>query len=501
MGLEWPVLSRASQETVSMCGFIGIVGPKDLEVFPDLYSGLLAIQHRGQDAAGAVTYDGTFHGHKGLGLVRDVFKHQHVQGLTGFMGLAHVRYPTVGQGRVEDAQPFLISYPFGIGMVHNGNVTNFDEIRRDLSKESHWHVNSACDLEGILNVFGDELAQLRIRKLLPEHVFEAVRGVFKRVSGAYSVVGMIAGEGLYAFRDPFGIKPIIVGEQIRENGTQSWCVASESVLMDTLDFHNTFDLAAGEAIFIDVQGRMTREIITAGTHSPCLFEWVYFARPDSFLDKVSVYKTRMRLGESMAERWRKTGWKADVVIPVPESSTTAAMALANALDMKYREGLVKNRYIGRTFIMPTEESRRTSVRHKLNPIQLEFEDKDVLLVDDSIVRGNTSRQIVAMARKAGAKKVYFASVSPPLRHPCIYGIDMSTKSEFVARDRTPEQVAEAIGADGVLYQSLENLVHAVREGNEEIRETCNACFSGHYPTGDVTEDCLTRIETERLVNT
>ena len=482
-----------------MCGFIGIIGPDGTEVFPELYNGLLTIQHRGQDAAGALTYNGRFHGHKGLGLVRDVFQPQHVDTLRGSLGIAHVRYPTVGAGRVEDAQPFLINYPFGIGMVHNGNVTNFEEIRRELSQDSHWHANTACDLEGILNVFGDELAQQQIRDLEPGHVFQAVRGVFGRVKGAYSVVGMIAGEGLYAFRDPFGIKPIIVGSRTDKQGRKSWCVASESVLLDILDYHDTFDLKAGEAIFIDMAGNLHREVVGEGHHTPCLFEWVYFARPDSFLDRVSVYKTRRRLGESMAEIWRATGWHADVVIPVPESSLTSAMAMASELDMKYREGLVKNRYIGRTFIMPSDESRRRSIRHKLNPIQLEFDGKDVLLVDDSIVRGNTSREIVEMARRAGARKVYFASVSPPLRYPCIYGIDMSTKNEFVARNRTPEQIATEIGADGVVYQTLENLVEAVRDGNEEIRDTCNACFSGHYPTGDVTEERLAAIEAERLV--
>jgi amidophosphoribosyltransferase len=483
-----------------MCGFIGILGPHGDDVFPQLYSGLLAIQHRGQDAAGALTYDGAFHAHKNVGLVRDVFGASQFDGLKGNLGIAHVRYPTVGQGGVNDAQPFEINYPFGIGMAHNGNVTNFDDIKAELSNDSHWHVNTSCDLEGILNVFGDGLARQQIEKLAPEHVFQAVGEVFSRVKGAYSVVGMIAGEGMYAFRDPFGIKPIIVGERVDDNGERSWCVASESVLMDLLDFHNTFDLAAGEAIFVDMDGNVSRKKITNEKHSPCLFEWVYFARPDSFLDKVSVYKTRLRLGEKMAAIWRQTGWKVDVIIPVPESSTHSAMAMARTLRMKYREGLVKNRYIGRTFIMASNESRKQSIRHKLNPIQIEFEGKDVLLVDDSIVRGNTSRQIVEMARKAGARKVYFASVSPPLRYPCVYGIDMSTKNEFVARDRTPEEVAESIGADGVVYQTLENLVDSVREGNPEIRHACSACFSGEYPTGDVTEERLARIEAERLVN-
>ena len=482
-----------------MCGFIGILMPEGSEVAPELATGLLAIQHRGQDAAGALTYDGRFHMHKARGLVRDVFTPNALKALSGSMGIAHVRYPTVGLGGAEDAQPFMISYPFGVGMVHNGNVTNFDEIRGEMSRESHWHVNSSCDLEGILKVFGDELAQQQIGELEPDHVFQAVDGVYKRVKGAYSVVGMIAEEGLYAFRDPYGIKPIIVGSRVDSQGRTSWCVASESVLMDVLDFHQTFDLGAGEAIFIDRAGTLHRKKLADKPHSPCLFEWVYFARPDSFLDRVSVYKTRLRLGELMAPIWKTTGWDVDVVIPVPESAVTSAMAMARTLKLKYREGLVKNRYVGRTFIMASNKLRQESIRQKLNPIQLEFSGKNVLLVDDSIVRGNTSRQIVELARKAGAKKVYFASVSPPLRYPCIYGIDMSTKNEFVARDRTPEEIAVSIGADGLVYQTLENLKRAVLEGNDEIKETCSACFSGTYPTGDVDESRLARIESERLV--
>jgi len=361
-------------------------------------------------------------------------------------------------------------------------------------------VNSSCDLEGILKVFGDELAQQRIGKLQPDHVFKAIEGVYNRVKGAYSVVGMIAGEGLYAFRDPYGIKPIIAGSRTDDQGRTSWCVASESVLMDVLDFHQTFDLGAGEAIFIDNKGTLHRRKMTDKPHSPCLFEWVYFARPDSFLDRVSVYKTRLRLGELMAPIWEATGWEVDVIIPVPESAVTSAMAMARELKLKYREGLVKNRYVGRTFIMASNKLRQQSIRQKLNPIQLEFSGKNVLLVDDSIVRGNTSRQIVDLARKAGAKKVYFASASPPLRYPCVYGIDMSTKNEFVARNRTEEEIAESIGADGVVYQTLPNLERAVLEGNSEIKQTCNACFSGHYPTGDVDETSLARIESERLVS-
>jgi amidophosphoribosyltransferase len=482
-----------------MCGFIGIIGQADKDVANRLLTGLMAIQHRGQDAAGALTYDGRFHLHKARGLVRDVFDAKSLERLKGSIGLAHVRYPTVGLGGADDAQPFNISYPFGIGMAHNGNVTNFQAIREQMSKQSHWHINSSCDLEGILKVFGDELARQRIETLKPDNVFRSVEGVFERVKGAYSVVGMIAGEGLYAFRDPYGIKPIIVGSRVEDDGSTSWCVASESVLMDVLDYHGTFDLAAGEALFIDMAGNVHRKQLANKPHSPCLFEWVYFARPDSFLDRVSVYKTRLRLGELMAPIFEAKGWDVDVIIPVPESATTSAMAMARAVGLKYREGLVKNRYVGRTFMMPSDAARRESLRLKLNPIQLEFEGKSVMLVDDSIVRGNTSRQIVEMAWKAGARKVYFASVSPPLRHPCVYGIDMSTRNEFIAAGRNEEQIAAEIGADGVIYQSLENLQSAVMEGNSQITQTCSACFSGEYPTGDVDESQLAAIENERLI--
>lgn len=328
-------------------------------------------------------------------------------------------------------------------------------------------------------------------------MFEAVAEVFRRVKGAYSVVGMIAGEGMYAFRDPYGIKPIIVGERTDENGKRSWCVASESVLMDLLDFHSTYDLKAGEALFVDMDGNLTRKQITNEAHSPCLFEWVYFARPDSFLDRVSVYKTRLRLGEKMAAIWRKTGWKADVIIPVPESSTHSAMAMARTLRMKYREGLVKNRYIGRTFIMPGQEERAQSVRRKLNAIELEFRGKNVLLVDDSIVRGTTSRQIIRMAREAGARKVYFASAAPPVRYPNVYGIDMPAVSELIAHGRTVEKIEELIGADRLIYQDLHGLIRSVRHDNSDIEQFDTSCFSGNYVTNDVTDDYLRALEEQR----
>ena len=480
-----------------MCGFIGVLAPPGQHVISEIYDGLLAIQHRGQDSAGALTFDGRFHLKRGDGLVRDVFTAKNVQRLVGNVGIGHVRYPTVGTGDSDDAQPFLLSAPFGIGMAHNGNLTNFSQLKQELADTDHCLVDSNCDVEVILHVFAQALRRTTKNGLSNEAIFSAVREVYDRCRGAYSVVTMIAGYGLVAFRDPYGIKPIIFGERQTEDGP-AYCVASESVLLDLLDYHATSNVEAGEAIIIRNDG-VARRKLADQPHHPCLFEWVYFARPDSFLDKVSVYKTRHRLGDAMAEAWLKTGLKADVVMPVPESARDAAIRMARKIGVPYSEGLVKNRYIGRTFIMPDNLGRQRSIRHKLNTIQIEFEGKDVLLVDDSIVRGNTSKQIVQMAREAGARKVYFASYSPPLRHPCVYGIDMSTRNEFVARGRDNDEIAKEMDVDFVLYQRLEELEAAVQEGNPNIKQFCNACFTGKYPTNDVDEHVLARIEGERLV--
>ena len=480
-----------------MCGFIGIVRPNG-SVFPEIFDGLIAIQHRGQDSAGISTYDRRFHLKRGSGLVRDIFQQEDAVTLSGSTGLGHVRYPTVGGGGAENAQPFILNHPFGIALAHNGNLTNYHELAVSLERENRRLINSTCDAEIILNVLADELDAERPQSFSKEILFDAVGRAFGRLKGAYSVVGTVAGHGMFAFRDPLGIKPILVGERDEEGGGKAVCIASESVVLDLLDFHRVRNLNAGEACFVDPQGNVTYRQVETRTHQPCLFEYVYFARPDSFLDKVSVYRTRLRCGEKLADRWRETGLKADVVIPIPESSTTAALSMARALGLKYREGFVKNRYIGRTFIMPDDKKRRRSIRAKLNPIQIEFEGKDVLLVDDSIVRGNTSRQIVALARAAGARKVYFASYSPPLRHPCVYGIDMSTKNEFVAKGRDAAGIAKEIGADYVLYQELDDLEEATSEGNPDIKSFCNACFTGQYPTGDVTSEMLAAIEGDRM---
>lgn len=479
-----------------MCGFIGIIRPHG-EVFPELCDGLIAIQHRGQDAAGISTFDRRFHLKRGSGLVRDVFVQDDTALLTGSIGIGHVRYPTVGGGGVENAQPFVINHPYGIALAHNGNLTNYHELCETLRQRDRRLINSTCDAEIILNVLADELS---LKGGVPFHVdvlFDAIKGSLQRLKGAYSVVGIVAGEGMFAFRDPYGIKPILMAERV-EKGGSAYCFASESVVPDLLDFHKVTNIQPGEAVFVALDGTVTKRKVLASEHHPCLFEWVYFARPDSFLDKVSVYKTRQRLGEKLAEVWKATGLHADVVIPIPESATTAAAAMARALNLRYREAFVKNRYIGRTFIMPNDKVRRTSIRAKLNPIQIEFDGKDVLLVDDSIVRGNTSKQIIQLARASGARKVYFASYSPPLRYPCVYGIDMSTRNEFIAKGRDDKEIATEIGADAVVYQPLENLEDGTREGNADLRKFCNACFTGKYPTGDVTPEMLAAIEGDRL---
>ncbi len=480
-----------------MCGFIGVIGA-DAAV-REIYDGLVAVQHRGQDTAGIITYDGRFHVKKGEGLVRDIFSAANFKRLKGGLGVGHVRYPTVGSGGGEDAQPFTVNYPFGIAMAHNGNVANYDELRGELTAEGLRHLYSACDVEVVLNVFASALARASSGEFTLAAYDQAVREVYAKVRGAYSVAGFIAGRGLFAFRDPYGIKPIAVGRRA-VNGRRSWAVASESVVLTTLDYELLPPLPPGESLFVDMQGQIHRSQLAEPRHHPCVFEFVYFARPDSYLEGVSVYRSRIRMGERLAAAFQRAGHAAEVVIPVPDSARTAALALAQSLGLPYREGLVKNRYVGRTFIMANDGERRRSVRQKLNTIDAEFRGRDVLLVDDSIVRGNTRRQIVELARRAGARRVLFASTSPPLVHPCVYGIDMSTRREFVARDRTNDEVARQIGADAVVYQELDDLLAAVMEGQQGIRQMCHACFSGDYPTGDITSEMLLQIEQERIVH-
>jgi amidophosphoribosyltransferase len=481
-----------------MCGFIGIYGPEGTDVALEIYEGLIAVQHRGQDAAGIVTFTDSFHVKKGLGLVRDVFNERNMARLRGNLGVGHVRYPTVGAGSDEDVQPFHMVFPAGIAMAHNGNVTNFLELKERL-KVKGVRLGSSCDLEVILYVFARALAE-RVKpgaRTTPEDVFTAVKVVHEKVKGAYSVVAILADGGMVCFRDPFGIKPICFGEKTTEQGT-SYACASESVVLDVAGYKKTLDIGPGECVFVGSDRKIHQRRLGDKPHRPCIFELVYFARHDSMLDGISVYKTRRRFGEALAEQWKQEGAPVpDVIMAVPDSSREAAMAMAERLALPYREGLVKNRYIGRTFIMPSQNARSNSVRRKLNTIPLEFEGKDVLLVDDSIVRGNTSRRIVQMARAAGAKKVYLAITSPPLISPCPYGIDMATKTEFVATNRTPREVADAIGADYLMYLDIDRMNDAARVGNPKVERFCNACFTGEYPTGDVTREMLTAIEGER----
>jgi amidophosphoribosyltransferase len=485
-----------------MCGFIGIIG-RDDPVVSGLYDGLIALQHRGQDAAGMATFDGRFHLKKGEGLVRDVFRQKNMDRLRGTAGVGHVRYPTAGSGTVEDSQPFIVTAPVGIAMAHNGNVTNFRAVKEDLARTRRRYIDSECDVEVILNVFADEL-DLKLQRngepghIAPDAVFKAAARVFRDVKGAYSVVGYVAGGGLVAFRDPYGIKPAIMGTREELSGRTSWCVASESVALDMLGYTVARDIQPGEVVYITDAGEMHSRVMAEATHRPCIFEWIYFARPDSMIDDISVYRTHVRLGEALAKQIAESGVRLDAVIPVPDSARAAATGLAAKLGVPYREGFVKNRYIGRTFIMPGQKERRAGLRHKLNAIKLEFEGKQVLILDDSIVRGNTSRELVGMARRAGAQKIYLASYSAPIQHPCVYGIDMSTRQELMARERDNTQIATALGADAVFYQTVDDMNQAVRKEGATFDQFCNACFTGKYPTPDVTEDVLLEIERDRL---
>jgi amidophosphoribosyltransferase len=487
-----------------MCGFIGIYGPDGVDVAGEIYEGLLAVQHRGQDAAGMTTFTDAFHVKKGLGLVLEVFDEKNMARLRGNLGVGHVRYPTIGGNRNDDAQPFHLTYPLGIAMAHNGNVSNYAELVEGFFSGSRTRLNSSCDLEVLLFVFAraldERLTKREAREIQPNDIFHAVSEVYEQVKGAYSVVATLPDVGMVVFRDPFGIKPIIFGEKETEEGVWFAC-ASESVVLDVNGYHKTFDVGPGQAIFIDHKRRVHTAKLADRPHRPCIFEWVYFARPDSMLDDISVYKTRVRFGEALARQWVREGAPTpDSVIPIPDSSRDAALGMAKELGLPYREGLVKNRYIGRTFIMPNQKSRNRSVRRKLNPIRLEFEGRDVLLVDDSIVRGNTSRRIVQMARDAGARKVYLASTSPPLVSPCPYGIDMATKTEFIATGKTNAEIAAELGADHLVYLDREAMNAAAREGNPKVEDFCNACFTGEYPTGDITVERLRAIAGNRCAN-
>ncbi len=484
-----------------MCGVIGVVA--NISVNQLLYDGLMVLQHRGQDAAGIVTAEGNrFHMHKGQGLARDVFRTRDMRHLLGDMGVAHVRYPTAGNASSSaEAQPFYVNSPYGIVLGHNGNLTNTDELKQSLFREDLRHVNTNSDSEVLLNVLAHEL-QSRSRNgnsLSVETIFDAVAGVHSRCRGAYAVVAFIAGHGLVAFRDPFGIRPLVIG--VNEQATPpEYIVASESVAIDTLGFRLLRDVAPGEAVFVDYNRKLhSRQCSDHPVLNPCIFEYVYLARPDSVMDGVSVYNTRLAMGIALAEKIQRefADLEIDVVIPIPDTSRPSALQLANHLDVPYREGFIKNRYIGRTFIMPGQALRKKSVRQKLNAIAEEFRGKKVLLVDDSIVRGTTSREIVQMARDAGAAQVYFASASPPVRFPNVYGIDMPTRSELIASGRSDEEIAREIGCDALIYQDMDAMIAAVRMGNPAIRDFDTSCFDGRYITGDVTPEYINYVEALR----
>jgi len=481
-----------------MCGIIGIVatGP----VNQALYDGLTVLQHRGQDAAGIMTCDeGLLHLRKDRGLVRDVFRTRHMKRLKGRMGIGHVRYPTAGSASNAESQPFYVNSPYGIALGHNGNLTNAAQLGKELFESDLRHINTQSDSEILLNVFAHELQGVGKLSLDADDVFDAVARVHQRARGAYTAVAMIAGHGIVGFRDPMGIRPLVFGERHTDAGTE-YAIASESVSLDALGYHLVRDVAPGEAIYIDGEsGLHTRQCATSPSYRPCIFEHVYFARPDSVLDGVSVHKARLRMGIKLAQKVERVraDHDIDVVIPIPDTSRTSALELANALGVVYREGFIKNRYIGRTFIMPGQAVRKKSVRQKLNAIPLEFRDKNVLLVDDSIVRGTTSRQIIQMAREAGARKVYFASAAPPVRYPNVYGIDMPTRQELIGHGRTDEEIGAEIGADWLVYQDLDDLIAAVQQGNPALTTFDCSVFTGDYVTGDIDAAYLEQLESRR----
>jgi amidophosphoribosyltransferase len=477
---------------------VGIVGKS--AVGPLLYDALTMLQHRGQDAAGIATLKGhQIRLHRGNGLVRDVFEPQHMTGLEGNAGIGHVRYPTAGMDDSSEAQPFYVNSPYGIALGHNGNLINAEELSQQLFDSDRRHLNTKSDSEVLLNVLAHELQnQSPAQVLSPERIFDAVDGVYRRCRGAFSTIALICGHGILGFRDPHGIRPMVLGSRETGKGTE-YVLASESVALDVLGFELERDVEPGESIFITVDGRLlTHTSPLAGELTPCIFEFVYFARPDSMLDDISVYKARLRMGQALARKIlrERPDHDIDVVIPVPDTSRTAALPLAYDLDVKYREGFIKNRYIGRTFIMPGQTARRKSVRQKLNAIDLEFRKKNVLIVDDSIVRGTTSKQIIQMAREAGARKVYFASASPPVRYPNIYGIDMPAPSELIASGREIGEIEKKLGADWLIYQDLPDLIEACREGNDRIRQFDTSCFSGQYITG-VQDGYLEKLQVQR----
>lgn len=481
-----------------MCGVVGIVGNQPVN--QALYDGLTMLQHRGQDAAGIMTIEqNTLRLRKGNGLVRDVFHTRHMKHLSGHIGIGHVRYPTAGSSSSAEAQPFYVNSPFGIALAHNGNLTNAEELQQSLFDSARRHINTTSDSEILLNIFAHELTKTDAMRLTEDDVFQTVAEVHRQIRGAYAVVSMIIGHGLVAFRDPYGIRPLALGKRETEQGTE-YMVASESVAIDGTGFTFMRDVEPGEAVYITEKGQLfTRQVADNPLHCPCIFEYVYFARPDSFIDGVSVYASRVNMGRKLGEKIKQSyaDLDIDVIIPIPETASDIALEMSRILNLPYRQGFVKNRYIGRTFIMPGQTQRRKSVRRKLNAISAEFKGKNVLLVDDSIVRGTTSEQIIEMARDAGARKVYFASAAPEIRFPNVYGIDMPSANELIGYGREADEVCALIKADGLIYQELDDLIDAVSEVNPRLSRFEASVFNGSYITGDVNQGYLDRLDAAR----
>jgi amidophosphoribosyltransferase len=490
-----------------MCGIVGIVSTTGNDRAVYIYDALNIIQHRGQDAAGITTAkDGKFFMRKANGLVRNIFRTKHITGLKGSMGIGHVRYPTAGSSSSSEAQPFYVNSPYGIAMAHNGNLTNTAVLSKELFATDKRHINTNSDSEVLLNIFASELTKETEhqpqKNICENNIFNSIEKLYQRVQGAYANIGMIASFGVFGFRDPLGIRPLILGKRIRSSGKVEYMLASESVALTALGYQIERDVAPGEVVVIKENGELFSKVCAKNpSYNPCIFEFVYFARPDSIIDNISVYKTRLRMGEALAKNIQQN-WDEhiDVVIPIPDTSRTSALELANVLGVKYREGLIKNRYIARTFIMPGQKQRKKSVKQKLSAIDLEFKDKNVLLVDDSVVRGTTSQQIVSMCRDAGANKVFFASAAPAVRYPNVYGIDMASNKEFIAHNRTTEEICAQIGADKLIYQELDDLIECVKIGNPNITRFDCSCFDGKYVSGDISSEYLQQLEEKRADN-
>jgi amidophosphoribosyltransferase len=485
-----------------MCGIVGIFSHEP--VAAELYDSLIHLQHRGQDAAGILTCDQRFHLKQGQGLVREIFSPAHIESLQGHIGIAHTRYPTAGGYSKTDVQPLWIGSPRGVALAHNGNLVNYQELADEIRLKQHRHLNSSLDSEALLLMLADKLATGSYTDHDDETFFNqlcnAMKHIFARMQGSYSIVSVVIGKGLVAFRDPHGIRPLVLGERQREDGTSDYIFASENTAFYALGFETKGDLQPGEVVFVNQSGQLFRRIIESREFRPCVFEYVYFARPDSTLDGVSVYRSRLRMGQNLARRWKETypNHLPDIVIPAPFTANTAALSFAHELGVRYSEGLYKNPFIGRTFIMPNQKARTRSVRYKLTPQRTEIKDKKVLIVDDSIVRGTTSREIVKMVREVGAKEIYFVSSCPPIKNPCFYGIDIPSTTELIAATHSFDEIKHYLGVDQLLYQTQEDLVEAVtRRGKHHIEKPCMGCMDGQYICGNITAGKIKQLEQQR----